>query len=50
MAILRGIVMAKVVLVTGCSSGLGRALAVELAGHKESDGSATFRVFGTARK
>ncbi|KAK9824122.1 hypothetical protein WJX72_007909 [[Myrmecia] bisecta] len=42
--------MSQVVLVTGCSSGLGRALAYGLHLRVDGTGKKAFRVFATARK
>jgi 1-acylglycerone phosphate reductase len=41
--------MPQVVLITGCSSGLGRALASRLAAEREADGSRSYTVYASAR-
>lgn len=39
-----------VLLITGCSSGLGRALALDAAGQLDASGQPLFRVYATARR
>lgn len=41
--------MPKVALITGCSTGLGRALASRLAAEREPDGSRSYTVYASAR-
>ena len=43
-------IMAKVAVITGCSSGLGRAVAVELAGQLQKDLKPAYKIYAAARK
>ena len=39
--------MAEVALITGCATGIGRALALDLHARRLPDGSPAFRVYAT---